>query len=111
VDTDAHNIARLNALWHNLFQRLIDENRISRHARRRGRKHKQPSRSDDRGSKRIVAGIDEMNAHWGPTFPGIGPVVSESISQENVTIADISLCTLAGDEASAGHCRNHTRRM
>ena len=110
MDTDADYIPRLNALRDDLLQRFIDEDGIARHAWCRRRKHEEPSRGNDCCSKRIVTGINEMYAHWSLTFPGTSPVVSESFSQENEIVADISLCFLAGNEASAGHSNNHTRR-
>jgi hypothetical protein len=63
VHTDANDVSGLNALWHNLFQRLIDEDGITRLNGGGCGKHEQPSRRDDGRAKRIVAGVDQVNLH------------------------------------------------
>jgi hypothetical protein len=65
VDADSDNVARLNGAFVNRLQRFIDQQRCPV-ARRRGRgKHVLPPRRNDRGSKRHVARVDEVNAHGG----------------------------------------------
>src|SRR5271157_626527 len=63
MDDDADDVSRHNAFGHNLFQRLIDKNWISRCVRCCRREDKQPSGRDDGRTERMIAGIYEMNAH------------------------------------------------
>ncbi len=63
VDADADNVAGLNGLRDDLLERFIDEDGIAGRLWRGGGKNKQPARRDDRRSKRIVAWVDQMNAH------------------------------------------------
>jgi len=56
MHTDAHDVTRLNRIGHNLLERFIDENGIAHRPRRGCRKHKQPSRRDDRGG--------QMSCRW-----------------------------------------------
>ena len=79
VDTDAHDVSRLNAFGVDLFKRLVDEDGISGHLRRFGRKHKQPSWCDDRGSKGIVAGIYKTYTYRSPTSPGVSSADSGKV--------------------------------
>src|SRR3982074_1867724 len=57
MHTDADDISRHDGFRHNLLQRLIDENGISRSLRCSRCKNKQPSWRNDGRTKRIVAGI------------------------------------------------------
>ena len=68
VHADANNVARLNALRHNLFERFVYQDRGTGRCRRCRRKHEQPARCDNRCTKGIVTGIDQMNARKGPAF-------------------------------------------
>src|ERR1019366_8816935 len=63
MHTNADDISRHDAFRHHRLQRLIDENGIAHGLRGRRRKDEQPSWGNDSGTKRIVAGIYEMNAH------------------------------------------------
>ena len=63
VNADADNVAACDALRLNLLQRFVDQHGIARNRRGGRRQHKQPSRRDDRRPERIVAWIDQMNAH------------------------------------------------
>src|ERR1019366_4104441 len=76
---DADDISRHDAFRHNLLQRLIDENGISRCLRCRRRKDKQPSWRYDGRTERIVAGIYEMNPHRIRPFPRASTVASERV--------------------------------
>ena len=63
VHADADDVAGLNALGDNLFQRFVDENRVSHRPGCRRRQNEQPTGGDDSRAKRIVAGIHQKNAH------------------------------------------------
>jgi hypothetical protein len=104
VDADADDVAGLDAFRDDLFKRLIDEDGVAGEFGCGGGEDKEPSGGDDRSSKRIVRGVYETYTHWGPTFPGASPEVSERVRRGRIqmSIADLSLSILAGDEASAG---------
>ena len=51
VHTDTYDVSRLNRLGSNLLERFIHENGVAHLPRRGCRKHKQPSRRNDRGAK------------------------------------------------------------
>ena len=70
VDADADDVAGLDAFGDDLFEGLIDEDGIAGDAGCGCGEDKEPSWRDDRGSKRIVAGVYETYTHWGPTFHG-----------------------------------------
>ncbi len=67
MDADADDVAGLDGLGVDLFERFIDEDGIACGGGRGGGEHEEPARRDDSGTKGIVAGIDEMHLH-GSTF-------------------------------------------
>src|ERR1022692_1937003 len=69
MHANADDISRHDAFRHHRLQRLIDENGIAHGLRGRRRKNEQPSWGNDSGTKRIVAGIYEMNTHGFGPFP------------------------------------------
>ena len=64
MDADSDNIAGLNGIWINLFERFIHQDGIACGSRRGGRKYKEPPGRNNRRSKRIVAWIDQMDARF-----------------------------------------------
>ena len=55
--------AGLDAVGNNLFQGFVDEDGIAHRGRCCCGQNKQPSRSNDSRTKRIVAGVNQKNAH------------------------------------------------
>ena len=63
VDADADDIAGCDGVEVDRIERLVDDARIAVLARRRRGEHVEPARRDNGGSKRDIAGVDEMNSH------------------------------------------------
>ena len=63
VDADADDVAGCDGVEVDRIERLVDDARIAVLAGRRRGEHVEPARSDDGGTKRDIAGIDEMNCH------------------------------------------------
>ena len=82
VDADSDDVAGMDALRNNLFQGLIDEDGVTRDSRCCGGEDEEPSGSDDGRAKRIVAGINQVNAHR-TNFPRASTVASVSMDAKN----------------------------
>src|SRR5262249_27249327 len=63
VDANADDIAALDAAWIHRIERFVNENRVAEGGWGSGGKHIQPTRRNDRNTKRHVAWIDEVNLH------------------------------------------------
>jgi hypothetical protein len=63
VDADADHVAGLNLIQIHRCERLVNEAGVAKAAGRRRRQHIQPARSNDRGPKRNITWIDEVNTH------------------------------------------------
>jgi hypothetical protein len=63
MDADADDVSGMNGFGDNLLDGFVGKDGIACDGWRGGGEDEQPSRSDDRCSKRIVAGIDEVDAH------------------------------------------------
>ncbi len=63
VDADADDVAGMNGLGYDLFEGLIDEDGVAGDGGCSCCKDKQPARRDDGRAKRIITGIDQVNAH------------------------------------------------
>lgn len=61
VNANADDIARLDGVDGERFERLIDDERIAPLTTRRGSQYVQPARCDDSDAERLRAGIDEVN--------------------------------------------------
>jgi hypothetical protein len=68
MHADAHNVSGLDTFRLNLLKGFVDKNGIARRTWCGCRKNKQPSGSDDRSTKGVIAGIDQVHPHLNPTF-------------------------------------------
>ena len=68
VNADADKVSALDGRGNQRFERLVDDDRIAKRERRGCSQDIKPARRDDRGTKRMIAGIDEENSHTDTSF-------------------------------------------
>src|ERR1700733_14170729 len=68
VNTDADEVSALDGRGHQRFECLVDDEGIAKRERGGCSQDVQPAGGDDRGTKRMIAGIDEENSHTDTSF-------------------------------------------